>query len=112
MPMMYGFGTQRRQMLDTELQRLVDEMPQLGMTSMFLVGSFARGEIGPATVLDLLVVQETDEPVHRRADFWTTHLRPRIGINFFVYTPDEFENPSGVDPLLRDAANNGEKVYG
>tara|TARA_B110000263_G_scaffold207103_1_gene188340 strand:+ start:473 stop:802 length:330 start_codon:yes stop_codon:yes gene_type:complete len=109
---MYGFGAQRRQMLDAELKRLIDEMPQLGMESMFLVGPFARGEVGPGTALDLVVVQETDEPVHRRADFWTTHLRPRIGMNFYVYTLDEFENPQSHDPVLHDAANNGEKVYG
>ncbi|NQW19583.1 MAG: hypothetical protein HQ477_02485 [Chloroflexi bacterium] len=112
MPMMFGFGAQRRQMLDAELQRLIDEMPQLGMNSMFLIGPFARGDVGPGTVLDLVVVQETEEPVHRRADFWTTHLRPRIGINFYVYTPEEFENPHGSDPVLHDAANIGERIYG
>ncbi len=112
MPMMYGFGPQRRHMLDAELKRLIDEMPQLGMTSMFLVGPFVRGEVGPGTALDLVVVQETDEPVHRRADFWTTHLRPRIGINFYIYTSDEFANSPGGDPILHDAANNGERVYG
>ena len=109
---MYGFGPQRRQMLDAELQRLIDEMPQLGMTSMFLVGPFARGEIRPDTTLDLVVIQETDELVHRRSDFWTTHLRPRIGINFYIYTSDEFENSSGDDPIVSDAENNGERVYG
>jgi len=111
-PMMYGFGAQRRKMLDAELQRLIDEMPQLGMTSMFLVGPFVRGEVGPETVLDLVIVQETDELVHRRSDFWTTHLRPRIGINFYIYTSDEFENLLGGDPILQDVANNGERLYG
>lgn len=110
--MMYGFGIQRKQMLEAELQRLVEEMPQLGMTSMYLVGPFARGEVTPGTVLDLVIVQETDDPVHRRADFWTTHLRPRIGINFFVYTQQEFEDPQNGDRLLHDASNIGERVYG
>ena len=112
MPMMYGFGTQRRQMLDSELQRLVSEMPQLGMQSMYLVGPFSKGDVGPKTVLDLVVVQQTDEPVHRRADFWTTHLRPRIGINFYVYTPDEFENNRDDDLLIQHAFSIGERVYG
>jgi predicted nucleotidyltransferase len=112
MPMMFGFGAQRRQILEAEMQRFVDEMPQLGMTAMYLIGPFARGENDPGTVLDLLVVQETDDPVHRRADFWTTHLRPRIGINFYVYTQDEFDNPPGRDMILHDAANNGERIYG
>ena len=109
---MYGFGPQRRQMLDAELQRLIDEMPQLGMISMFLVGPFVRGEVGPGTALDLVVIQETAELVHRRSDFWTTHLRPRIGINFYIYTSDEFENSLGGDLILNDIANNGERVYG
>ena len=60
MPMMYGFGTQRRQMLESELQRLVAEMPQLGMQSMYLVGPFSQGDVGPKTVLDLVVVQQTE----------------------------------------------------
>ena len=112
MPMMYGFSGQRRQMLDAELQRFVEEMPQLGMETMYVVGPFARGEVDPGTVLDLLIVQETDRPPHRRADFWTTHLRPRLGVNFFVYTRDEFENPPSTDPLLQDAFAIGERVYG
>ena len=112
MPMMFGFAGQRRQMLEAELQRFVEEMPQLGMETMYLVGPFARGDVNPGTVLDLLVIQETGEPPHRRADFWTTHLRPRIGVNFFVYTRDEFENPPAQDPLLHDALNIGEKVHG
>lgn len=99
-------------MLEAELQRFVEEMPQLGMESMYLVGPFARGETDPATVLDLLVIQETSEPRHRRSDFWTTHLRPRIGVNFYVYTPGEFENSPASDALAQDALNIGEKVHG
>ena len=74
--------------------------------------TFARGEGDPATVLDLIGVQETDQPPHRRADFWTTHLRPRIGANFYVYTRDEFENPPAPDPLIHDAFTHGERVHG
>jgi hypothetical protein len=110
--MMFGFAGQRRQMLEAELQRFVEEMPQLGMEAIYLVGPFARGKVGPGTVLDLLVIQETDEPPHRRGDFWTTHLRPRIGVNFFVYTRDEFENSPSSDPLLHEANNIVERVHG
>ena len=99
-------------MLESELQRLVDEMPQLGMQSMYLVGPFSRGDVSPRTVLDLVVVQQTDELMHLRADFWTTHLRPRIGINFYVYTPDEFENNLDDDLLLQHTSSMGERVYG
>jgi hypothetical protein len=112
MPMMFGFGAQRRQMLEAELQRFVEEMPQLGMETMFIIGPFARGVVAADTALDLVIVQETDEPPHRRSDFWTTHLRPRLGINFFVYTPEEFQNSQTSDPILDDANRHGERVYG
>ena len=47
-------------MLEAEVQRLVDEMPQLGMESMFLVGPFVKGDTGPGTIVDLVVIQETE----------------------------------------------------
>jgi len=112
MPMMFGFGVQRKQMLEAELERLVDEMPRLGMTQMYLVGDFAKGKVGPDTTLNLVVVQETDVAKHRRADFWTTHLRPRVGTEFFVFTRGEFESTSESDPILREAAAFGERIYG
>ncbi len=112
MPVMFGFGEQRRQMLEAELKRFIDEMPQLGMEVMYLVGPFARGTVDPGTVLDLVLIQETELLPHRRSDFWTTHLRPRVGANFFVFTRNEFENPHAPDPLIRDARDDGERVYG
>ena len=112
MPMMFGFGIQRKQMLEAELQRLIDEMPRLGMTQMYLVGDFAKGKVGPDTTLNLVVVQETVVEKHRRADFWTTHLRPRVGTEFFVFTVSEFEESGDHDPILKEAATFGERVYG
>ncbi|MGB1749614.1 MAG: hypothetical protein ACPHK0_07540 [Dehalococcoidia bacterium] len=112
MPMMFGFGVQRKQMLEAELERLVDEMPRLGMTQMYLVGDFAKGKVGPDTMLNLLVVQETDVAKHRRADFWTTHLRPRVGTEFFVFTSGEFDSTNESDPMLREAAAFGDRIYG
>ena len=39
MPIMFGFSTQRRQMLDAELERLIAEMPQLGMMRMWVIAA-------------------------------------------------------------------------
>jgi hypothetical protein len=109
---MFGFATQRRQMLDAELERLVAEMPQLGMVRMWITGDLATGRVSAESLLDLVLIQETDEPWHRRADFWNTHLRPRVGIRFNVFTPEEFGRLEDSDPLLRLAATEGELVYG
>jgi hypothetical protein len=79
---------------------------------MYVVGPHARGEAGPDTELELVIVQETAEAFHRRADFWVTHLRPRVGTRFLVYTPDEFDELGDVDPILVDAQQSGVVVVG
>jgi hypothetical protein len=112
MPMMFGFAMQRRKMLEAELARLVEEMPPLGMRRMWLIGDLVKGAVSVESGLELVVVQETDEPWRRREDFWTSHLRPRLGTQFHVFTPREFEELSDTDPLLRRAMSEGEAVYG
>ena len=109
---MFGFAMQRRKMLEAELDRFVQEMPTLGMVRMWLVGDLARGTVSPASELELVLVQQTDDPWHRRADFWHSHLRPRVGTTFHVFTPDELEELDAADPVLRSAQSSGELVYG
>jgi uncharacterized protein len=112
MPMMFGFAQQRRRLLEAELERIAGEVPPFGALRMVVVGDLARGLIRPETELELVIVQDTAEPYHRRADFWVTHLRPRVGVRFLVYTPEEFDDLADVDPLLRDAQSTGRQIIG
>jgi hypothetical protein len=112
MPMMFGFSRQRRQLLLAELQRIAAEVPPFGALRLILVGDLSRGLAGPETELELVVVQITDEPYQRRPDFWVTHLRPRVGTRFLVYTPEEFEDFGAVDPVLVEADRTGQVVIG
>ncbi len=110
--MMFGFGQQRRMMLEAELQRFVEEMPQLGMTRLILIGDLVAGTPAkPDTTLELVVVQETIEPHHRRHEFWATHLRPAVGTSFHVYTESEFNDFGEQDPILRQAAQYGDQLF-
>ena len=110
--MMFGFAQQRRLLLEAELRRMAEEVPPFGAQRVYLIGDLAAGQVGPDTELLLVVVQATAEPFHRRADFWVTHLRPRVGTRFLVYTPEEFEALAPVDPVLREALRTGELVVG
>ena len=110
--MMYGFAAQRKQLLEAELERLRSEMPQLGAMRVVLTGDLAIGRVTPETSLELVVVQQTDEPFHRRSDFWVTHLRPRLDTSFFVYTPEEYEELEDADPLLAAVKRDGEVIIG
>ena len=109
---MFGFATQRRKMLEAELERFIEEMPPLGMQRMWVVGDLANGAVGAESLLELVVIQDTDEPFHRRADFWNIHLRPRVGTEFNVFTNAELAESEGSDPILRRAMNEGELVHG
>ena len=110
--MMFGFAQQRRRMLDAEAERLAAELPPLGVLRMYLTGDYAAGHVEPDTGLELLIVQETDQPFHRRSDFFVSHVRPRLGTRFIVYTPREFEELESTDPVIRQATTIGELLYG
>ena len=99
-------------MLEMELERFVEEMPPLGMLRMWLIGDLAMGTVGVESLLDLVIIQETDEPYHRREDFWNIHLRPRVGTRFHVFTSAELESLEEEDPVLRSAMHEGELVHG
>ena len=112
MPMMFGFARRRQELLEAELQRILGEVLPFGALRMYVIGDLARGQTKPDTELELVVVQVTDEPYQRRADFWVTHLRPRVGTRFLVYTPEEFDDLAGTDPILQEAQRIGMAVVG
>ena len=103
MAVMIGFAERRRELLEAELQRMAGELPTLGVERSYLTGDLARGEVEVGSALELVLVRETDEPFRRRADFFVSHLQPRVATYFWVYTPEEFEELRERDPVLRRA---------
>ncbi len=112
MPMMFGFSGQRRLMLEEEARRIAGELMGFGALRAYLIGDLSRGTVGPESELELVIVQETDEPFHRRADFWVAHIRPRVGTRFLVYTPEEVDTFGQDDALLLEALGSGEALVG
>ena len=109
--MMFGFSGQRRRLLEAELMRMAGEIPALGGRGTLLVHDVLGAEpVDPGTGLHLVVIHETDQPFHRRADFFTSHLRPQVGTQFYVYTPEEYETLGESDPLLRQALHHGHVI--
>jgi len=112
MPMMFGFYQRRREMLEAEARRFAEEAPPFGAFRAWAVGDFARATVTATSELRIVLVQETDEPFHRRADFWVAHLRPRVGTTYLVYTPEEADELGEIDPLLIEATERGEPLVG
>ena len=103
MAVMIGFAERRRELLEAELRRMAAELPMLGVERSWLTGDLARGEVDVGSALELALVRETDEPFRRRADFFVSHLQPRVATRFWVYTPAEFAELGARDPILRRA---------
>ena len=111
MPMIFGFGEHRRQLLESEVERIRAELPTLGIERAYLIGDFAKGEVKATTGLEFLVVHNTDAPYTSRPDFFTSHILPRAACTWYVYTPDEFASLSSEDGAIARAMNYGEEIY-
>ena len=57
---------------------------------MVAFGSFARGDVGIASDLDMIAVMESDLPFIARLEELYLAISPTVGLDLLVYTPDEF----------------------
>ncbi len=99
--------------------RLLDEMVRRirragNPQRIVLFGSRARGDAHPGSDLDLLVIEETDLPRHRRA---IRYLRALLGLfpakDVVVYTPAEVAEWASVpNAFVTTALREGRILYG
>jgi predicted nucleotidyltransferase len=78
--------------LDRFLAELRPRLVAQGAQRAYLFGSWARGEADPWSDIDVIVVAPTErEPVERFRDYLTAIAGAGVGVDLFVYTPEEFE---------------------
>jgi len=83
---------QRKRLLEDELRRIVEVLKrEYEPEKLILFGSIAEGNMHEWSDIDLLIIKKTEKrPLDRILE--ACHLiKPTIGIDLFVYTPDEFE---------------------
>ena len=59
---------------------------------LILFGSAAQGEIHEWSDLDLVVIKRTDKPLLERIEEVMRLVRPKVGLDVLVYTPEEMED--------------------
>jgi predicted nucleotidyltransferase len=104
----------RIRLLNDELERFVDvASKELGAEKVILFGSLAGdGSIDEWSDLDLVIIAGTDLPFYRRIEQLLRGVRPRVGVDVFVYTPEEWEYMKTERPFIRDeAVKRGRVVY-
>ncbi len=111
MPYRIGVDEERKARLEAELERILVLLPKHNVEWAYLIGSFASGDVSRTSDIDLVVVQETDVKFVNRMNEFLFELRPRVGLDLLVYTPDEFEDMMGRPGFLRGAVERGRLIY-
>lgn len=111
MPYRIGLKEKRKKDLEEELQRVLPLIIQSGVRKVILVGSLARGEVHRASDIDLIIVKETEKRFVDRLDEFYSLLLPRVAMDIFVYTPEEFERMKEESHFLRMALREGKVLY-
>lgn len=82
--------------------------------AVILFGSLARGEAGPDSDLDLMVIKESDKPrIERYSEVRRLFRGMGIGMDILVYTPEEFAQFQSVPgSLTHTVTHEGRVLYG
>ncbi len=65
---------------------------QHGARAAYLIGSRARGTADEHSDIDVIIVAESERPeVERFKDYLPAIAASSIGVDMWVYTPEEFE---------------------
>lgn len=103
----------RRRMLQRELERwlplLIDDLQP---EKILLFGSMAGKRIGEWSDIDLVIVHQTSLPFYRRIKKALQLIRPKVGVDLLIYTPEEFSKLSRERRFFRDEIlDNGKVLY-
>ena len=103
----------RRASLERELGRwlpllIAHEDPD----KIILFGSYCSGQVSEWSDLDMVIIKETQAPFLDRARQVLALLKPRVGIDVLVYTPEEFAQLRQKRAFVRDEiVGKGRVIY-
>lgn len=99
-----------RELLQSELSRMVDELREIGATRLIVFGSTASGKTNLFSDLDIIVVMPSDEPfVERSASLYQT-LNPKVDADILAYTPEEFSKMEEDSLFIQTALADGKEL--
>ncbi len=79
---------------------------------ILLFGSCASGEVKKWSDLDVVVVAQSDLPFYERLRRVVRWVEPRVGMDFFIYTPEEWAALREARAFIRDEVEQkGQVLY-
>jgi len=98
------------QNLREEAERLTKEAVKIGARKVILIGSLAGGNPALSSDLDLIIVIDSELDFLNRTASVYSRLKPRIGVDLLVYTPEEIKKMKN-NPFLQRAMKIGRIIY-
>lgn len=111
MPLIMSRGEERKKELREALELTIALLPDMEVEKAILIGSLATDDVHSYSDIDLIIIKETDEPFLKRFDEFYAKFPIGVGMDIFVYTPEEFEEMKGSRAFLRHALKTGKVVY-
>jgi predicted nucleotidyltransferase len=106
-------ATSWRHRLQAELDRyLALLLEHVNPEKVILFGSLAQDEVQAWSDIDLVVVSPTKDRFLDRTKEMLRLLRPRVGLDVLVYTPQEFEQLCRERPFFQqEIVRKGQVLY-
>jgi predicted nucleotidyltransferase len=104
----------REKYLHEELERIrVRIIERYDPEKIILFGSLASGNVHEWSDIDLVVIKQTSKPYFQRLKELALLTRPKVGVNFFVYTPSEVEKmeSDGNFFIVEEILGKGRLLY-
>jgi predicted nucleotidyltransferase len=102
----------RRALLEQEQARMIALLSgRQDIERVVVFGSFARGEVGPGSDIDLLIVQRSSQRFLDRLHEMYRFLAPRVACDILVYTPEELPELASTSRMVSQALEHGRSVY-
>ena len=102
---------ERRKALERNCPLIVEQLKALGALRVILFGSFARGEVGLWSDLDLIAVM----PSSLSSKEWMREIHTKvdreIACDIVVYNEKELEETIPISSFLRHALKEGRIIY-
>ena len=104
---------QREKILKANLDRiLIDLKEKYNPQKVILFGSYASGKIKNFSDLDLLVIKDTKSKFFDRLREVTKICNYDIGVDFLVYTPEEYNEQLEKNLFFREEiVTKGKVIY-
>ncbi len=100
--------TKRQAKLDEALEQILQKLlAHYHPEKIILFGSLANAQVREWSDLDLAIIKDTPQPFFQRLKEVALLCRPSVGVDFLVYTPDEFarmladKNPFIVEEIVQ-----------